>query len=229
MTAVKLFILATLFVVSSGSLFSSYFKKHRKLNILVSVFAILSTYYLLDSVYLDIVSTLEEPKSKIKATIPQLKDENGMSLSSIVEVNSMSTGNDITHLKNDVILGKDTNAIYIDYKNKLMWQVKPKWATNWDDAVRIAKSSKLGGYKDWRLPIELEIRSIYKCKNYYDCKIISKLDGRYKNYWTNIDLNHDIGGYFDTSKGKGYFSSVKMSIMSMNKSYPGAVRIVRDI
>jgi len=54
MELLKIFILATVFVLTSGSLFSEFFKDHRFLTFLASLVAIISSLYLVNDVYLDI-------------------------------------------------------------------------------------------------------------------------------------------------------------------------------
>ena len=43
------------------------------------------------------------------------------------------------------------------------WQKEAKWFT-WDEAIELANyfnAIKFGGFQDWRLPIEEEIKSLY--------------------------------------------------------------------
>ncbi|MDM8559219.1 SUMF1/EgtB/PvdO family nonheme iron enzyme [Candidatus Parabeggiatoa sp. HSG14] len=53
MTTLKLFILAFIFVATSGALFSKFFKEHKFLTFLVSVIAIIGSFYLIRDIYLD--------------------------------------------------------------------------------------------------------------------------------------------------------------------------------
>lgn len=53
-TAIKIFVLAVLFVVSSGAVFREYFKHHRLLQILAGVVALISAYYLWISIERDL-------------------------------------------------------------------------------------------------------------------------------------------------------------------------------
>ncbi len=68
MVTIKLILLAILFVASSGSLFSSYFKHHKYLTVIASIMALVSSYYLINTIYSDIKneSSLEQSKDLIE-------------------------------------------------------------------------------------------------------------------------------------------------------------------
>jgi len=57
---IKLFILAIIFVITGGSLFTEMFKKHKILGFLAGLIAVVSAYYLIEDVYDDIVVTVTE-------------------------------------------------------------------------------------------------------------------------------------------------------------------------
>jgi hypothetical protein len=52
----KLFVLAIIFVLTSGALFSEFFKKHKFLTFLASIMAIISSFFLLQ----DIMSSIKK-------------------------------------------------------------------------------------------------------------------------------------------------------------------------
>ena len=58
MTALKIFLLAILFVASSGALFSEIFRTRKLATILAGCVAIGSTWYLFNSIYDDLVSQI---------------------------------------------------------------------------------------------------------------------------------------------------------------------------
>jgi formylglycine-generating enzyme required for sulfatase activity len=67
MTTLKLFILAIIFVATSGALFSEFFKEHKFLTFLASVMAIIGSFYLIREVYHDIKDDVIA-ELKIKST-----------------------------------------------------------------------------------------------------------------------------------------------------------------
>ena len=54
MVATKIFLLAILFVVSGGAVFSDWFRTHRGLTFVAGCVAILGSYYLFQSIYNDL-------------------------------------------------------------------------------------------------------------------------------------------------------------------------------
>ncbi|MDJ0820288.1 MAG: tetratricopeptide repeat protein [Paracoccaceae bacterium] len=55
MVSVKILLLAVVFVLTGGSIFMEYFRRHRSLLVLAAVVAVTSTYYLGKSIYIDLV------------------------------------------------------------------------------------------------------------------------------------------------------------------------------
>jgi len=62
---IKLFLLAVLFILSGGVAFSEYFKDHKFLSFLVTIMAIIATFYLFRDIYDD----LKQPSSSTQAPI----------------------------------------------------------------------------------------------------------------------------------------------------------------
>jgi hypothetical protein len=70
----KLFLLAVLFVISGGVAFSEYFKDHKFLSFLVTIMAILATFYLFQDIYDDLKqpgSSTQPPTVPYVVTTPQ--------------------------------------------------------------------------------------------------------------------------------------------------------------
>ena len=79
MELLKIFILATVFVLTSGSLFSEFFKDHRLLTFLASLVAVISSLYLVNDVYLDIkndiIAELRKELIKKESSLTELRKE----------------------------------------------------------------------------------------------------------------------------------------------------------
>ncbi|MES9862271.1 MAG: hypothetical protein ABW157_09980 [Candidatus Thiodiazotropha sp. LLP2] len=76
--SLKILLLSILFVVSGGSLFSKYFHERRYLSFLAGVFALISTYYLLQSLYNDLLlNAANSPLRSEKSSPMQTLDSGG--------------------------------------------------------------------------------------------------------------------------------------------------------
>lgn len=71
MTTIKLITLAIIFILSGGSLFSDYFKKHKFLLVSATIISIVSSYYLFQSIRRDIINdVLHSQKQELSQDFP---------------------------------------------------------------------------------------------------------------------------------------------------------------
>ena len=87
---------------------------------------------------------------------------------------------------------RDNNTkIVTDNKTKLQWQDNESVSKKWTDAIDYCEALTLGGYNDWRLPNQNEIRSIVD-KSKFDPAIDSTFQNVVSfNYWSSSTL---VGG-----------------------------------
>ena len=82
---------------------------------------------------------------------------------------------------------------------------------NWNDAKKICKEHRGGGYSDWRLPNKDELNKLY---------LNRKKIGGFSNYayWSSTEYGNNYAWYQAFGSGYQYGS---------NKGYTGSVRAVR--
>ena len=118
----------------------------------------------------------------------------------------------------------DLKEIVVDWDTGLFWQDDESVGIvemNWADAEKYAKSLRLAGYNDWRLPTIGELRSIVdkkKSPTIKDCFKIAVSD----YYWSSSNAVHDsrYAWYVFFNYGTTYDTG--------NKSNKHYVRCVRD-
>ena len=117
---------------------------------------------------------------------------------------------------------RDNNTkIVTDNSTKLQWQDNESVSKKWTDAIDYCEALTLGGYNDWRLPNQNELRSIADRS-----KSNPAIDNAFKNvvspyYWSSSTVvgNEDGAWGVAFSYGGDYWD---------RKSYEGYVRCVRD-
>ena len=108
------------------------------------------------------------------------------------------------------------------------WQKEAKWFT-WDEAIELANyfnSIKFGGFQDWRLPTEDEIKSLYHEKASNQDKYGNEIhlwpafpSGGLATVWLKGESGHE-GTLFDFKNGE-------FRPMYKSKSGRMTVRLVR--
>ncbi|MCK5523925.1 MAG: formylglycine-generating enzyme family protein [Thiomargarita sp.] len=74
MATLKIFILAVIFVATSGALFSDFFKEHQFLTFLASVMAILASFYLIQDIYIDLKKGASIESEELQKQIAELQN-----------------------------------------------------------------------------------------------------------------------------------------------------------
>ncbi len=79
----------------------------------------------------------------------------------------------------------DGNGILKDTRTGLMWTKKDSYADtgkclNWNESKTYVRGLKAGGFSDWRMPEEKELKSIYD-----------------KSYWSKISFDHNYPLHLD--------------------------------
>jgi hypothetical protein len=100
------------------------------------------------------------------------------------------------------------DATFAGSDDQLMWAAKDNHEeTSWDEAAQYAKDFRGGGYSDWRLPTDEELRTLYDKTNTIELSNGSEihvaegvtLTGHM--CWTNIEKGNKAK-YVDFSNGK---------------------------
>jgi formylglycine-generating enzyme required for sulfatase activity len=74
MATLKIFILAVLFVATSGALFSEFFKEHKFLTFLASVVAIIASFYLIQDILLTFKKDVSAESEELQRQIAELQN-----------------------------------------------------------------------------------------------------------------------------------------------------------
>ncbi len=74
MATLKIFILAVIFVATSGALFLEFFKEHQFLTFLASVMAIIASFYLIQDIYLDLKKGASIESEELQKQIAELQN-----------------------------------------------------------------------------------------------------------------------------------------------------------
>jgi len=84
----------------------------------------------------------------------------------------------------------DKKGYIVDQITELMWQDNDyNIKLNWKQANRFCENLSLGGYNDWRLPIEIELNSLYLIKS------------RFSNIHGNFKLDNNTHFYWSSEAG----------------------------
>ena len=138
MLSLKILLLASIFVVSGGSLYSEYFKEHKRLLILASIVVLLSTYYLIDSIYNDLKEVFWSNSSETHEVLNSTKDNYN---------------------------NKDTDLFY-DNDSSLVWLAKDDGVIrNWNDAKEYCETTQLDNY-EFKLPTIGQLFTLYKKRSW---------------------------------------------------------------
>jgi hypothetical protein len=94
---------------------------------------------------------------------------------------SQETGSEPQRVKHEV----DGGAIVIDHKTNLVWDANTTAESKtWAEADAAAKSCRLGGFTDWRLPTLDELESIRDISRYNPAIDTSLFSAKSEWYWT---------------------------------------------
>ncbi|MDM8562086.1 formylglycine-generating enzyme family protein, partial [Candidatus Marithioploca araucensis] len=74
MATLKIFILAVIFVATSGALFSEFFKEHKFLTFLASIMAIIASFYLIQDIYIDLKKGASIESEELQKQIADLQN-----------------------------------------------------------------------------------------------------------------------------------------------------------
>ncbi len=89
------------------------------------------------------------------------------------------------------------NGICASSTSELMWQIKrSREFDSWQQASEYAENLELGGYTDWRLPTQKELKKLHEIFDWREngnCKLISSTA-----FWSGNIAEHGFCGFVET-------------------------------
>ena len=83
-----------------------------------------------------------------------------------------------------LVMCQDSSGTWKDDATGLLWSVKDSGSdTNWVQASNYCKDLALGGYKDWRLPTQKELKTIYDKSLSKELKAKNPIELKSENVW----------------------------------------------
>lgn len=181
MISLKFLILAIIFVVTSGALFSNHFRKNKIIYSLSIIVSIVGSAYLMEKIYSDIGGIVNE-SSKKEELFWESIERCGTNECYQLYLNKYPQGSFSNIAKMQIKSGHiehyivyDNGTVFDTKKNLLwmrcslgeLWEDSTCWNVperfTWNEAIK--QTTTFAKHSDWRLPTIEELESLIYCSN----------------------------------------------------------------